>query len=187
MKRIIDIILSGIAIIVFAIPMLIVALWIKKDSKGPVLFKQKRIGKNGDLFEIYKFRSMRTDTPNVSTELLGDPSTFITKSGHFIRKTSLDELPQLFNIIKGEMSIVGPRPALYNQYDLIEMRDKLGVNDIRPGLTGYAQIMGRDLISDEKKVQYDKNYVDHQSLVFDFKIIWSTVFSVAKSEGIRLK
>ncbi|WP_341322774.1 sugar transferase [Solibacillus sp. FSL H8-0523] len=187
MKRIIDIILSGIAIIVFSIPMLIVAIWIKKDSKGPVFFKQKRTGKDCNLFEIYKFRSMRTDTPNVSTELLGDPSTFITKSGRFIRKTSLDELPQLFNIIKGDMSIVGPRPALYNQYDLIEMRNKVGVNDIRPGLTGYAQIMGRDLISDEQKVQYDKYYVDHQSLVLDLKIIWSTVFSVAKSEGIRLK
>lgn len=187
MKRILDIILSGITIIILSIPMLFVVLWIKLDSKGPVLFKQKRIGKNGELFEIYKFRSMRIDTPNVSTELLGDPTIFITKSGHFIRKTSLDELPQLFNILKGDMSIVGPRPALYNQYQLIKMRDKVGVNSIPPGLTGYAQIMGRDLISDEEKVKYDKYYLDNQNLVLDLKIIWSTVFSVAKSEGVRMK
>lgn len=187
MKRFVDIVGSLIAIILFSIPMLFVALWIKLDSNGATLFKQKRIGKNGELFEIYKFRSMRTDTPNVSTELLGNPSTFITKSGRFIRKTSLDELPQLFNILKGDMSIVGPRPALYNQYELIEMRDKVGVNSIPPGLTGYAQIMGRDLISDEEKVRYDKYYLDNQSLIFDLKIIWSTVFSVAKSEGVRMK
>lgn len=187
MKRLLDIILSGVAIIVFAIPMLFVAFWIKLDSKGPILFKQKRCGKDKELFEIYKFRSMRTDTPNVSTELLGDPSTFITKSGHFIRKTSLDELPQLFNILKGDMSVVGPRPALYNQYDLIEMREKVGVNNVRPGLTGYAQIMGRDMISDEEKVQYDKYYIEQQNLIFDAKIIWSTAFSVAKSEGVKMK
>lgn len=187
MKRLLDIVLSGMAIIVFAVPMLVVAIWIKLDSKGPVLFKQKRCGKDKELFEIYKFRSMRTDTPNVSTELLGDPSTFITRSGRFIRKTSLDELPQLFNILKGDMSVVGPRPALYNQYDLIEMREDVGVNKVRPGLTGYAQIMGRDMISDSEKVEYDKYYVENQSFAFDVKIIWSTAFSVAKSEGIKMK
>ena len=187
LKRTLDFLLSFIAIILLALPMLVVAIWVKLDSKGPVLFKQQRVGKDGQLFEIYKFRSMYTETPNVSTEALGDPSVFITKAGKFIRKTSLDELPQLFNILKGDMSIVGPRPALYNQYDLIEMRDKVKVNAVRPGLTGYAQVMGRDLISDEEKVEYDRYYVEHMNIVFDFKIIWKTVFSVLKSEGVKMK
>ncbi|MER2190038.1 MAG: sugar transferase [Solibacillus sp.] len=187
MKRIVDIILCGVALIIFCIPMIIIYCWIKLDSPGPVLFKQKRVGKNGELFEIYKYRSMRIDTPNVSTEKLGDPTQFITKSGKFLRKTSLDELPQLFNIIKGDMSIVGPRPALYNQYDLIEMRDEVAVNSIRPGLTGYAQIMGRDLISDKEKVNYDEYYIKNQNLLLDFKIIWATFFRVLRSEGVKMK
>ena len=187
MKRLLDFLLSLIAIIVFAIPMVIVAIAVKTNSKGPILFKQKRVGKNGELFEIYKFRSMYTETPNVSTEALGDPSVYITPVGKFIRKTSLDELPQLFNILKGDMSIVGPRPALYNQYDLIKMRDEVRVNDIRPGLTGYAQVMGRDFISDREKVNYDQYYVENQSLLFDFKIIWTTFFSVIKLEGVKMK
>ena len=187
MKRFLDFILSLIAILLFAIPMLIVAVVIKMNSKGPILFKQQRIGKNGEMFQIYKFRSMYIETPNVSTEALGDPSAYITPVGKFIRKTSLDELPQLFNILKGDMSIVGPRPALYNQYDLIKMRDDVNVNSIRPGLTGYAQIMGRDFISDQEKVAYDQYYVENQSLLFDLKIIWNTFFSVIKSEGVKLK
>lgn len=187
MKRVLDIMLSSIAIIVFAIPMLIIGIVIKLNSKGPILFKQQRIGKDGIHFEIYKFRSMYIETPNISTEALGDPSSYITPVGKFIRKTSLDELPQLFNILKGDMAIVGPRPALYNQYELIAMRDAVGVNNIRPGLTGYAQVMGRDMISDEEKVEFDKYYVDNYSIWFDFKIILMTVFSVAKAEGIRMK
>lgn len=187
MKRFFDFLLSLLAVIVFAIPMLIVAAAIVTTSKGPVLFKQQRVGKNGELFQIYKFRSMYIETPNVSTEALGDPSVYITPVGKFIRKTSLDELPQLLNILKGDMSIVGPRPALYNQNDLIKMRDDFNVNSIRPGLTGYAQIMGRDFITDEEKVAYDKYYVENQSLLFDFKIIWNTLFSVIKSEGVKLK
>ena len=186
MKRLLDFILSLIAIIIFAIPMLIVAIAVKTNSKGPILFKQKRVGKNGELFEIYKFRSMYTETPNVSTEALGDPSVYITPVGKFIRKTSLDELPQLFNILIGDMSIVGPRPALYNQYDLIQMRDEARVNDVRPGLTGYAQVMGRDFISDLEKVNYDKYYIENQNLLFDLKIICTTFFSVIKSEGVKM-
>ena len=187
MKRLYDFLLSLIAIIIFAIPMLVVAIAIKVDSKGPILFRQQRVGKDGVLFEIYKFRSMYTETPNVSTEALGDPSVYITPVGKFIRKTSLDELPQLFNILKGDMSIVGPRPALFNQYDLNKMRENANVQTIRPGLTGYAQIMGRDMISDTEKVEFDKYYVEHQNLFFDIKIIWQTFFSVIKSEGVRLK
>lgn len=187
MKRVLDILLSLLAIIVFALPMLIIGLAIKVDSKGPVLFKQQRIGKDGVHFEIYKFRSMYTETPNVSTEALGDPTVYITPIGKFIRKTSLDELPQLFNILKGDMSVVGPRPALYNQYGLIAMREEVGVNRVRPGLTGYAQVMGRDTISDEKKVEFDKYYVENYSIWFDFKIIGLTVFSVAKADGVRLR
>lgn len=187
MKRTIDFVLSLVAIIIFIVPMIIVAICIKVESKGPILFKQQRVGIHQNLFEIYKFRSMFTETPNVSTEDLGDPSVYITKVGKFIRKTSLDELPQLFNILKGDMSIVGPRPALFNQYDLIDMREKVNIHSVRPGLTGYAQVMGRDFISDEEKVQYDKYYVDHRSSWFDLKIIWMTFFSVLKSEGVKLK
>ncbi|WP_068986191.1 MULTISPECIES: sugar transferase [Lysinibacillus] len=187
MKRILDIILSFIAIIIFAVPMVIVSIIIKVTSKGPILFKQQRVGKNGIHFEIYKFRSMYTETPNVSTEDLGDPTSYITPFGKFIRKTSIDELPQLFNIIKGDMSIVGPRPALYNQYELIEMRNSVNVNSVRPGLTGYAQVMGRDFISDKEKVDYDKYYVDNKSIVLDIKIIWMTFFSVLKTEGVKMK
>ncbi|WP_424236923.1 sugar transferase [Bhargavaea ginsengi] len=187
MKRFLDMSLSIVAIIILAIPMCIIALLIKIDSKGPIIFKQRRPGKNKQLFDIYKFRTMRTDTPNVSTEELGDPSMFITRTGKFLRKTSLDELPQLFNILFGQMSIVGPRPALYNQYELIEMREKVGVNNIRPGLTGYAQVKGRDFISDEQKVEYDKYYLENMSLGLDIKIIWWTAKSVIKSEGVRLQ
>src|SRR5699024_7360118 len=132
--------ISLIALIVLSPLFLIIAIWIKTNSPGPVLFKQKRVGKNKELFEIYKFRTMRSDTPaDMPTHLLNDPEAFITKSGHFLRKTSLDELPQLINILKGDMAIIGPRPALWNQFDLIEERDKYGANDIRPGLTGWSQ------------------------------------------------
>ena len=185
-KRAMDLVLSFLAILVFILPMAIVAILIKLDSKGPVIFKQQRSGKNKELFNIYKFRTMRTDTPNVSTENLGDPSLYITKLGKFLRKSSLDELPQLFNILVGHMSIVGPRPALYNQYDLIEMRDEVGANNIPPGLTGYAQVKGRDFISDQEKVGYDQYYVEHINLWLDVKIIWWTAKSVVRSEGVRV-
>ena len=186
-KRGMDIILSAVAIMAFSLPMLIVALLIKLDSKGPVIFKQKRPGKDKEMFNIYKFRKMgRTDTPNVSTEELVDQSFFITKLGRFLRRSSLDELPQLFNILVGHMSIVGPRPALYNQYELIQMRDEVEVNCVRPGLTGYAQVKGRDLITDKEKVAFDKYYVKNMSLWLDVKIILVTVKSVVMSEGVRM-
>jgi len=187
MRRLFDIIFSFAGICFLSIPMLLIGISIKFNSKGPILFKQQRVGKDSTYFEIYKFRSMYIDTPNVSTEALGNPTNYITPVGKFIRKTSLDELPQLFNILKGDMSIIGPRPALYNQYELIKMREKVGVNRVRPGLTGYAQVMGRDLISDETKVEYDKFYVENQSIWFDIKIFWLTLISVVRAEGVKLK
>ncbi|MGU8997839.1 sugar transferase [Clostridium perfringens] len=184
MKRVFDFSMSLIAIIVFSPIILIISLLVKLTSKGPVFFKQRRIGKNNEEFNILKFRSMRIDTPNVATHLLKDPSVFITPLGKFLRKTSLDELPQLINILKGEMSIVGPRPALYNQYDLRDMRTEVGVHKLVPGLTGWAQINGRDEIPLEEKVALDKEYMNMQSFWIDIKIIFMTVFKVAKSEGV---
>lgn len=184
MKRVFDFSMSLIAIIVFSPIILMISLLVKLTSKGPVFFKQRRIGKNNEEFNILKFRSMRIDTPNVATHLLKDPSVFITPLGKFLRKTSLDELPQLINILKGEMSIVGPRPALYNQYDLKDMRTKVGIHKLVPGLTGWAQINGRDEIPLEEKVALDKEYMIMQSFWMDIKIIFMTIFKVAKSEGV---
>ncbi|MDK0700862.1 sugar transferase [Clostridium perfringens] len=184
MKRVFDFSMSLIAIIVFSPIILIISLLVKLTSKGPVFFKQRRIGRNNEEFNILKFRSMRIDTPNVATHLLKDPSVFITPLGKFLRKTSLDELPQLINILKGEMSIVGPRPALYNQYDLRDMRTEVGVHKLVPGLTGWAQINGRDEIPLEEKVALDKEYMNMQNFWLDIKIIFMTVFKVAKSEGV---
>lgn len=184
MKRVFDFSMSLIAIIVFSPIIIIISLLVKLTSKGPIFFKQRRIGKNNEEFNILKFRSMRIDTPNVATHLLKDPSVFITPLGKFLRKTSLDELPQLINILKGEMSIVGPRPALYNQYDLRDMRTEVGVHKLVPGLTGWAQINGRDEIPLEEKVALDKEYMNMQSFWMDIKIIFMTVFKVAKSEGV---
>ncbi|XZM79722.1 sugar transferase [Clostridium perfringens] len=184
MKRVFDFSMSLIAIVVFSPIILIISLLVKLTSKGPVFFKQRRIGKNNEEFNILKFRSMRIDTPNVATHLLKAPSVFITPLGKFLRKTSLDELPQLINILKGEMSIVGPRPALYNQYDLIDMRTEVGVHKLVPGLTGWAQVNGRDEISLEEKVALDKEYMNMQSFWMDIKIIFMTAFKVAKSEGV---
>lgn len=185
LKRPVDFLISLIAIVILNPIFLIIALWIKLNSKGPVFFRQKRIGKNKDIFEIYKFRSMRTDTPaDMPTHMLTDPEAFITSSGKFLRKTSLDELPQLINIIKGDMAIIGPRPALWNQYDLIEERDKYKANDIRPGLTGWAQINGRDELEIPVKAKLDGDYVEKMSLVFDMKCFFGTIFSVLKSDGV---
>lgn len=184
-KRILDFLISLIALIVLSPLFLIIAIWIKTNSPGPVLFKQKRVGKNKELFEIYKFRSMRSDTPaDMPTHLLNDPEAFITKSGHFLRKTSLDELPQLINILKGDMAIIGPRPALWNQFDLIEERDKYGANDIRPGLTGWAQINGRDELEIPIKAKLDGDYVKNISFLFDLKCFFGTISSVLKSDGV---
>ncbi|MDW8741535.1 sugar transferase [Streptococcus suis] len=184
-KRVSDMIISGLAIVVLSPVFLLIALAIKIDSKGPVLFKQKRVGKNKSHFMIYKFRSMYVDAPSdMPTHLLKDPNAMITKVGAFLRKTSLDELPQLFNIFKGEMAIVGPRPALWNQYDLIEERDKYGANNIRPGLTGWAQINGRDELEINEKSKLDGYYVQNMSLGLDIKCFLGTFLSVAKSEGV---
>ena len=185
MKRLFDFVMSLIGIIVLSPIILIVALAVKLTSPGPMLFKQRRIGKNNDEFQIYKFRTMRIDTPNVPTHLLENPEQWITPVGKFLRKTSLDELPQLFNILKGEMSIVGPRPALYNQIDLKEMRTEAGVHKLVPGLTGWAQINGRDEIPLSLKVKLDKEYLERKNFFFDIKIIFMTVLSVIKSEGVQ--
>ncbi len=185
LKRILDLISSTLLTIIISPLLLILMLLIKIDSKGPVFFKQNRIGKNKKEFRILKFRTMRIDTPkDMPTHMLKDPDKYITKVGKFLRKTSLDELPQLFNIIAGHMAVVGPRPALWNQYDLISERDKYHANDIRPGLTGWAQVNGRDELEIEIKAKFDGEYVERMSFLFDLKCIFITVFKVAKSDGV---
>lgn len=173
-----------ISLIILSPVFLIIALLIKLESKGPVFFKQERIGKDNINFMIYKFRSMRTDTPDVPTHLLDDPEIFITKVGKFLRKTSLDELPQFINIIKGEMLFVGPRPALYNQYDLRDLRTEKGVQTLFPGVTGWAQVNGRDELEIPDKVEFDRQYLHYRSVLFDIKIFIMTVIKVFKKEGV---
>ncbi|AOY75600.1 sugar transferase [Clostridium formicaceticum] len=184
-KRLMDIILSLLGLIILSPIFLILIIAIKIDSKGPVLFKQKRVGIHKRHFNILKFRTMRIDTPkDTPTHLLENPEQWITKVGKFLRKTSLDELPQIWNIFVGEMSIIGPRPALWNQYDLIEERDKYGANDIPPGLTGWAQINGRDELPIEVKAELDGEYVDRMGLMMDVKCFFGTIVSVLKSDGV---
>lgn len=184
-KRLIDLILSLIGLIILSPVLIIISILIKIDSKGPVFFKQKRVGIHKKLFNIYKFRTMYIDTPkDMPTHLLNNPEAYITKVGKFLRKTSLDELPQLINIIKGEMTVIGPRPALYNQEDLIELRDKYKANDIRPGLTGWAQIHGRDELEIEEKAKLDGYYTEHISFLLDIKCFFLTIASVLKHEGV---
>ena len=186
LKRFFDIILSLVAIIVFSWLLIIIAIAIVVEDKGNILFKQKRIGKNKKEFYIYKFRTMKVSTPkDVPTHLLDNPESYITKIGGFLRRTSLDELPQLFNILKGDMSIVGPRPALWNQFDLIDLRDKNGSNSVRPGLTGWAQVNGRDELPIDVKAGFDGEYIKKMSIVFDIKNILMTVVSVFTSKGVR--
>lgn len=184
-KRFIDVVLSGFGIIFLGLPMLIIAIAIKIDSKGPVFFKQKRVGKGKELFNILKFRTMRIDTPHdAPTHELQDPKKWITKVGGFLRKTSLDELPQIFNIFIGQMSIIGPRPALWNQDDLVAERDKYGANDVMPGLTGWAQINGRDELEIPVKAKFDGEYVENMSFKFDCKCFFGTIKSVLNHEGV---
>lgn len=184
-KRVIDIVLAALGLLILSPLFLIIIVAIKIDSKGPILFKQKRFGENKVLFDIYKFRTMKVDTPNdVPTHLLADPDFFITKVGKVLRKTSLDELPQLINILKGEMSVIGPRPALWNQYDLIDERDKYGANDVPVGLTGWAQMNGRDELEIEIKAQLDGEYAKRIGLAMDLKCFWGTIVSVIKSDGV---
>lgn len=184
-KRFYDFVLALVGLIVLSPLFLILMICIKLDSKGPILFKQKRIGRHKKHFNILKFRTMRIDTPkDTPTHMLENPQQWITKVGKFLRKTSLDELPQIINILKGDMSIIGPRPALWNQYDLMEERDKYGVHNLYPGLTGYAQIHGRDELPIVEKAKLDGYYVKHINLWLDIKIFFGTIISIFKSEGV---
>jgi len=184
-KRGIDFTLSLIGLVVLSPVFLLLCVWIKLDSKGPILFKQKRVGKNKTYFSILKFRTMYIDTPkDMPTHMLADPEQYITKAGKFLRKISLDELPQIINILKGEMAVIGPRPALWNQDDLIAERDKYGANDVRPGLTGWAQINGRDELEIPVKAKLDGEYVKKLSFLFDCRCFFGTILSVLKSDGV---
>lgn len=184
-KRIIDILLSGLAIIILSQLLLILCIAIKLDSPGPIFFTQKRVGIHKTYFQIYKFRTMRTDTPkDMPTHMLANPEQYITKTGRFLRKTSLDELPQIFNIFKGDMSIVGPRPALWNQDDLVAERDKYGANDVTPGLTGWAQINGRDELEIPVKAKLDGEYVKKYGFTMDVRCFFGTFLSVLRQDGV---
>ena len=184
MQRLLDILISLIFLIIFSPIFLIVAICIKLNSEGPVFFTQMRIGKNNDLFKLYKFRTMKVGTPNVATDKLGNAQSYLTSIGKVLRKTSLDELPQLINILKGDMTFVGPRPALYNQYNLKELRTKAGVHTLVPGITGWAQINGRDYNDDFQKTELDRYYLNNKSIIIDIKILFMTVFKVIKAEGV---
>lgn len=185
-KRFFDIAVSAVSLALLSPLFLLIALCVKLDSPGNVLFRQKRVGKGKTHFQIYKFRTMVSSAPkDVPTHLVRSSASLITKTGAFLRKTSLDELPQLYNILKGDMSLVGPRPALYNQYDLIAERDKYGANDIRPGLTGLAQIRGRDELEIAVKARYDGEYVKTLSVKTDLRILLRTAVSVFRHEGVR--
>ena len=184
-KRLLDLVLSLAAAVVLAIPMAALAVWIKLDSPGPVFFRQRRVGAHKVHFNILKFRTMRGDTPHdVPTHLLKDANSYITKSGAFLRRTSLDELPQIYNILAGEMSIIGPRPALYNQYDLIEARDAVHANDVRPGLTGLAQVNGRDELPIDVKAKYDGEYAADITFRKDLAIFFRSITYVFQRRGV---
>lgn len=184
-KRALDFLCSGLAILCLSPVLAVIAVWVKASSPGPVLFTQKRVGKGETFFKIYKFRTMRTDTPHdMPTHMLENPDAFITSAGRFLRRTSLDELPQIFNIFLGQMSIVGPRPALWNQDDLVAERDKYGANDCVPGLTGYAQVHGRDELPIPVKAELDGYYAKNLSFALDVKIFFRTIGSVLHHEGV---
>ncbi len=184
MKRLFDFSISVFAIVILAIPLLIVATVIRLTSPGPILFWSQRVGRNNQIFQMPKFRSMRINTPAVATHLLQNPDQWLTPIGSFLRKSSIDELPQLWCILKGEMSFVGPRPALFNQDDLITMRTERGVHQLMPGLTGWAQVNGRDELPIPKKVDLDFEYLQRKSFFFDLKIIWMTVLKVLARDGV---
>ena len=183
-KRIFDLVVSLLAFIIFSIPMLLVAIAVWISSPGPILYWSERIGRNNQVFSMPKFRTMRLNTPVLATHLLSNASDFLTPIGSFLRKSSLDELPQLYCIIMGHMSLVGPRPALYNQQDLIDARTALGVHTLMPGLTGWAQVNGRDELPLDLKVKYDKEYLDQQSFLLDLKILLMTAWKVIRVEDI---
>ena len=185
MKRIIDVIFSLLASVILFLPILLVFLLVKLSSRGPALYWSERVGGSNRVFKMPKFRTMQVNTPPVATHLLKNPEQFLTPVGSFLRKSSLDELPQLWSILKGDMSFVGPRPALFNQYDLIELRTKHGVEKLTPGLTGWAQINGRDELPISEKVKLDVEYLNNQSLVMDLRIIFMTFLKVVRREGVQ--
>jgi O-antigen biosynthesis protein WbqP len=184
MKRMFDFIMALCLLIVLCVPILIVALLVKLTSPGPALYWSDRAGKNNVIFKMPKYRTMRTDTPAVATHLLSNPDAYLTPIGKILRKMSLDELPQLMSIAKGDMSFVGPRPALFNQDDLIALRTKKGIHELTPGLTGWAQINGRDELPIPVKVEFDEYYLKHQSLLLDLRILYVTFFKVLRKEGV---
>lgn len=184
-KRIFDIIVSALLLVLLSPVFVVCALLVRRGSPGPVLHFSKRVGRGNGIFLMPKFRSMHTGAPQVATHLLSDPAILLTPAGRFLRRTSLDELPQLWSVLKGDMSLVGPRPALFNQTDLIEARTNVGVHRLRPGITGWAQINGRDEISLERKVELDHQYLAKASFLFDLKILLSTLWKTSLSEGVR--
>jgi O-antigen biosynthesis protein WbqP len=184
LKRIFDIFFALVFLLVFSVPVFLVALAIRLTSPGPAIYWSRRIGKNNVIFRMPKFRTMRTDTPAVATHLMTDPDAYLTPIGRFLRKTSLDELPQLWSILKGDMSVVGPRPALFNQDDLVELRTAAGVQKLTPGLTGWAQINGRDELPIPVKVKLDTEYLERKSFLFDLKIVFLTFSKVLHRKGV---
>ncbi|MBE0469082.1 MAG: sugar transferase [Methyloprofundus sp.] len=184
MKRFFDFTLALIATSILLLPIVIVTVLVKLSSKGPALYWSDRVGRHNHIFKMPKFRSMNVDTPAVATHLLADPNSVLTPIGNFLRKSSLDELPQLWSILKGDMSFVGPRPALFNQDDLIALRTEKGIDKVLPGLTGWAQVNGRDELPIPQKVDLDKDYVDKQSFGFDLYILWLTFIKVIKRDGV---
>jgi O-antigen biosynthesis protein WbqP len=184
MKKIFDLLLSLCLIIVLSVPIFIIAVLVRLTSRGPALYWSDRVGVGNGIFKMPKFRTMRIDTPAVATHLLKEPDVYLTPVGRFMRKTSLDELPQLWSVLKGDMSFVGPRPALFNQDDLIKLRTEKEISKLQPGITGWAQINGRDDIQIPVKVEYDEYYMKHQSFFFDLRILWKTIFKVIKKEGV---
>jgi O-antigen biosynthesis protein WbqP len=184
MKRLFDIFFSIILIIILFIPIIIIAILVRLSSKGTVIYWSQRVGVDNILFYMPKFRSMKNNTPAIATHLMAKPEQYLTKIGSFLRKSSLDELPQLYSILIGRMSFVGPRPALYNQYDLIKLRKKLGIDKLTPGLTGWSQVNGRDSISIQEKVKLEKEYLKKKSFIFDLKILWLTLLKIISNENV---
>lgn len=183
-KRLFDVVASGLALLAFAVPMLVIAAVVRASSAGPVLYWSDRIGRNNQIFKMPKIRTMRLDTPALATHLMKDPGLYLTPVGGFLRRSSLDEIPQLLSVLRGDMSLVGPRPALFNQHDLIALRSENGVQSLRPGITGWAQVNGRDELSIPDKVRFDVQYLAECSFWFDLRIIFRTVFKVAALEGV---
>ena len=184
MKRIFDLLCAFSLLILLLFPLILIALAVRLSSRGPILYWSDRVGVDNRIFKMPKFRSMRIDTPEVATHKLTDPGQYLTPIGHFLRKSSLDELPQLYSVIRGELSFVGPRPALYNQDDLISLRTEKGVSRLIPGITGWAQVNGRDELPIAQKVDYDVEYLERQSFTFDLKILWITFFKVIKGDEV---